>query len=263
MYQNVFLGYFTFFPATYDLKCYIALNSKVNKYIFPIVETFPINFPLCWNLLHFRAPWHLWPKSLTHITAPMEAGWRIWQHPPGKITIARKKLVRIYHWWHTRLKTWTIYCVIKQLHWFFYCMVADSITIVSNPRCNRIIQRILFSLWGGSWAVCTGHDSPLTLLHHHHTSSLNAICGQGCPGVWKGSHLQTWKTLNWRSQGSRGLFCHSLCGYLWKDWHEVSNIWDTTSGGKKLLLYTGCPKKKRSIAFRGQYLGFRSIYWDM
>ena len=48
-------------------------------------------------------------------------------------------------------------------------------------------------------------------------------------GIWKSSHLQTWKTVDRRSKRTWSILCYSLCGCLWEDWHEITNLWNSSS----------------------------------
>ena len=51
-------------------------------------------------------------------------------------------------------------------------------------------------------------------------------------GVWESGHLPAWSPSYRRCTRSGSVLHHSLCGYLWKDWHENCYLWDTSPGGK-------------------------------
>ena len=84
---------------------------------------------------------------------------------------------------------------------------------------------------GGPGTVRYVHDCPLPRPHRPHPPSLPLLRGEGGPGLRESRHLQTGPTVDRRSPGARGLLHHSLCGCLWEDRYEESDIWNSPAGG--------------------------------
>ena len=50
-------------------------------------------------------------------------------------------------------------------------------------------------------------------------------------GIRKSRHIPPWSTSQERSPGSRSVLHHSLCGSLWEDWHEDTDLRCSSSRG--------------------------------
>ena len=122
--------------------------------------------------------------------------------------------------------------VLASLNFYFYFLLQFKF------ETSYLSSYLWFKIWQltnqqkGTWSLCPYAHFYLRHPDYGFTSPFSTLCCQSCSGVREGSHFPTWKTLVWRSKRSWSLLYHSLCGYLWKDWHEDSNFWCPTTGGK-------------------------------